>query len=230
MGRQPLPDARRPPRARDRRPLDGRLRHLHLRRPPPRPVHRRAEPVRAPSTPPRRPGSARRDRLDVGRDGGPPGSLWGPFATQEVRWRAHDPYDLAENLRGLALWLRTGNGQPGGPFGGGPNVDVIEAGVVRDGRRTSTSACSTSASRTSTTTTAPASTSGPTGIAGSSETLPAIMKRFHRGSKPPARVTFSAAEPTLLGLRVEREGQAPGDGVQPPGQRRPARLHAVRQR
>ena len=57
-------------------------------------------------------------------DGAAPGSLWGPFATQEVRWRAHDPYDLAENLRGLALWLRTGNGQPGGPFGGAPRASI----------------------------------------------------------------------------------------------------------
>jgi hypothetical protein len=30
---------------------------------------------------------------------------------------------------------------------------------------------------------------------GLKQTLPAIMKRFHRGSKPPARITFKAAEP-----------------------------------
>jgi S-formylglutathione hydrolase FrmB len=57
----------------------------------------------------------------------PQGSVFGPRATQEVRWRGSDPVDLADNLRGLQLTIRTGNGQPGGPFGGGP--DAVEAGV-----------------------------------------------------------------------------------------------------
>jgi S-formylglutathione hydrolase FrmB len=52
--------------------------------------------------------------------------VFGPRATQEVRWRAHDPWDLAANLRGLDLVLRTGNGLPGGPFGGG---DIVEETV-----------------------------------------------------------------------------------------------------
>ena len=63
------------------------------------------------------------------QDGGRPGSLWGPRATQETRWRTHNPVDLAENLRGLRLTLRTGNGQPGGEYGGGP--DLLESGVHR---------------------------------------------------------------------------------------------------
>jgi S-formylglutathione hydrolase FrmB len=63
-----------------------------------------------------------------GLDGAPPGSLWGPPATQEVRWRGHNPWDLAQNLRGLSLALHTGNGEAGGPFGGGPN-DVLETAV-----------------------------------------------------------------------------------------------------
>ena len=53
------------------------------------------------------------------QDGGRPGSVFGDFTTQGIRWRGHNPPDLAVNLRGLALTLRTGNGQPGGPFGGG---------------------------------------------------------------------------------------------------------------
>jgi S-formylglutathione hydrolase FrmB len=60
-------------------------------------------------------------------DGQMPTGTWGPRATEEVRWRAHNPVDLAENLRGLSLTVRTGNGQPGGTYGGGP--DAIEAGV-----------------------------------------------------------------------------------------------------
>ena len=59
-------------------------------------------------------------------DGGAPYSTWGTRQSQEIRWRAHNPWDLARNLRGLRLTIRTGNGQPGGPYGGG---DPIEAYV-----------------------------------------------------------------------------------------------------
>ena len=53
-----------------------------------------------------------------------PSSVFGPRATQEVRWRAHNPWDLAANLRGLNLTIRTGNGLPGGPYGGGDPVEI----------------------------------------------------------------------------------------------------------
>ena len=52
-------------------------------------------------------------------------AAYGPRRTQEVRWRAHNPWDLAPNLRSLKLVLRTGNGRPGGPFSGG-DADGIE--------------------------------------------------------------------------------------------------------
>lgn len=64
------------------------------------------------------------------QSGNPPDRQFGPRVTQEVRWRAHNPWDLAENLRGLRLWLTTGNGMPGGPFGGGP--DLVEDLVHRE--------------------------------------------------------------------------------------------------
>jgi S-formylglutathione hydrolase FrmB len=138
-----------------------------------------------------------------GADGGPPGSLWGPRSTQEVRWRAHNPTDLAENLRGLKLWLRTGNGQPGGPFGGGDNIDITELGVAAQ--------AFTLHQRLR-----------ELGIPhlfedygsghhlwaywnrGLRQTLPAIMDRFRRGTRPPVRVTFKAAEPSYAayGWRV----------------------------
>jgi S-formylglutathione hydrolase FrmB len=51
--------------------------------------------------------------------------VWGPRATQEVRWRAHNPWDLAGNLKGANLTIRTGNGQTGGPYGGGDPVEVV---------------------------------------------------------------------------------------------------------
>ena len=45
-------------------------------------------------------------------DGGAtPDAIWGPRATDEVYWRAHNPWDLAANLRGMTLSIRTGNGQ-----------------------------------------------------------------------------------------------------------------------
>jgi S-formylglutathione hydrolase FrmB len=129
-----------------------------------------------------------------GADGGPPGSLWGPRATQEVRWRAHNPYDLAGNLRGLDLWLRTGNGQPGGPFGGGTNVDVLEAGVL--------AMATTVHQRLRELRIAHVFDNYGPGHhlwaywkRGLAQTLPAIMRRFRHGSRPPARVTFTAAEP-----------------------------------
>jgi S-formylglutathione hydrolase FrmB len=56
-----------------------------------------------------------------------PMSAFGPRLTEEARWRAHNPVDLAGNLRGLSLTIRTGNGMPGGEYGGGP--DPVEAAV-----------------------------------------------------------------------------------------------------
>ncbi|MDX2939549.1 alpha/beta hydrolase [Streptomyces ipomoeae] len=39
-----------------------------------------------------------------------PDSVYGPRATEEVRWRGHNPTDLAQNLRPVDLQLYTGNG------------------------------------------------------------------------------------------------------------------------
>ena len=67
------------------------------------------------------------DLLTIPQEQKPPGSIWGPRATEEVRWRGHNPWDLAENLSTVRLTVRTGNGLPGGEFGGGP--DGLEAYV-----------------------------------------------------------------------------------------------------
>jgi S-formylglutathione hydrolase FrmB len=59
-------------------------------------------------------------------------SVFGPRATEQIRWRAHNPWDLAGNLRGLSLTIRTGNGLPGGPLGNGafgPSLDIVEFAV-----------------------------------------------------------------------------------------------------
>jgi S-formylglutathione hydrolase FrmB len=61
-----------------------------------------------------------------------PPAVFGLLSAEEIRWRGHDPLDLAANLRGLRLVARTGNGRPGGPFGGGDGVErVVHAMNVR---------------------------------------------------------------------------------------------------
>jgi pimeloyl-ACP methyl ester carboxylesterase len=44
-----------------------------------------------------------------------PAAAFGLRATEEIRWRGHNPVDLAENLRGLRVTLDTGTGDPGDP-------------------------------------------------------------------------------------------------------------------
>lgn len=63
-----------------------------------------------------------------------PDSIFGPRATQEVRWRGHNPVDLADNLRGMALQVRSANGTLNPGIGENPlSADtvscLVEAGV-----------------------------------------------------------------------------------------------------
>ncbi|WP_158890531.1 alpha/beta hydrolase [Amycolatopsis anabasis] len=60
------------------------------------------------------------------RDGGPPDAIWGSRLTREMRWRAHNPWDLAANLRGMWLSVRTGTGVPS-DLDKHPKLDLIEA-------------------------------------------------------------------------------------------------------
>jgi hypothetical protein len=62
-------------------------------------------------------------------DGVQPGAVFGPQLTQEVRWRAFNPPDLAGNLQATWVSLAFGNGQPDGPQAGGLPVDPIEMAV-----------------------------------------------------------------------------------------------------
>jgi hypothetical protein len=69
-------------------------------------------------------------------DGGAVDAIYGPRVTQEVRWRGHNPTDLASNLRGLDLQVRTANGIPNPAIGEELlSLDsvscVIEAGVYQ---------------------------------------------------------------------------------------------------
>ncbi|MEV4422390.1 alpha/beta hydrolase-fold protein [Patulibacter sp. NPDC049589] len=67
-------------------------------------------------------------------DGGPVDAIYGPRATQEIRWRGHNPTDLAGNLRDLDLQVRTADGLPNPGIGeqllSADTVScVVEAGV-----------------------------------------------------------------------------------------------------
>jgi S-formylglutathione hydrolase FrmB len=63
------------------------------------------------------------------QSGQPTTEVYGARATQEVRWRGHNGWDLAENLRGTFIQIDTGDGSSGGP--GGDSGDPVEAGVYQ---------------------------------------------------------------------------------------------------
>jgi S-formylglutathione hydrolase FrmB len=61
-------------------------------------------------------------------------AIYGPRATQEVRWRGHNPTDLADNLRSLDLQVRSADGIPNPGIGEQPaSADtpscIVEGGV-----------------------------------------------------------------------------------------------------
>jgi S-formylglutathione hydrolase FrmB len=69
-------------------------------------------------------------------DGGNVDDIYGPRATQEIRWRGHNPVDLAENLRDVDVQVRTANGIPAPEIGENPaGADgvscVVEQGVYQ---------------------------------------------------------------------------------------------------
>jgi diacylglycerol O-acyltransferase / trehalose O-mycolyltransferase len=53
--------------------------------------------------------------------GTPRDGVWGPQMSNEDTWRAHNPTDLAAKLRGVWLYVGSGNGEPGGPAGDEPS-------------------------------------------------------------------------------------------------------------
>jgi S-formylglutathione hydrolase FrmB len=61
-----------------------------------------------------------------------PSAVFGPRLTEEVRWRGHNPVDLAENLRGLLLSFDTGSGARGGDLHSGG--DPVEWAMHEMGR------------------------------------------------------------------------------------------------
>jgi S-formylglutathione hydrolase FrmB len=66
-------------------------------------------------------------------DGALPDAIYGPRATQEVRWRGHNPTDLATNLRDLDLQVRTADGTPNPSIGEGEGSGDVPSCIVEKG-------------------------------------------------------------------------------------------------
>jgi S-formylglutathione hydrolase FrmB len=66
-------------------------------------------------------------------DGAAPDAIYGARATQEVRWRGHNPTDLAANLRHLDLQVRTADGIPNPSIGENEASADLASCVVEKG-------------------------------------------------------------------------------------------------
>ncbi len=66
-------------------------------------------------------------------EGTPNDNVWGNQVTQDANWRAHNPTDLVNNLRGIRLIIASGSGTPGGPHEdpGNPGAYFVEAGAYQ---------------------------------------------------------------------------------------------------
>lgn len=66
-------------------------------------------------------------------DGAEADAIYGPRITQEVRWRGHNPTDIAENLRHLDVQVLTANGIPNPAIGEGEGSGDLPSCVVEGG-------------------------------------------------------------------------------------------------
>jgi S-formylglutathione hydrolase FrmB len=119
-------------------------------------------------------------------------AIYGPRRAQEVRARAHNPWDLAQNLEGVNLTIRTGDGQMGGPFGGGDGVEyAVHAMSVSFHRRLMRLGIPSLWDDYG-----PGGHDWPYWQRDLRETLPTLMSVFAHPKPPPASFTFTAAEPS----------------------------------
>jgi S-formylglutathione hydrolase FrmB len=130
--------------------------------------------------------------LDIAITGDEP---FGPRATQEIRWRARNPWDLAENLRGLRLVVRTGDGATVG--------DVVETVVhqMNVGFHERLDALGIPHTWDDY---GPGTHTWPYWQRDLRATLPQFMEAFRHPPAPPSSVTFRAVEPrySVYGWRV----------------------------
>ena len=57
-------------------------------------------------------------------------AIWGDRTAQADIWRAHNPLDLAGELKGTDLYISYGNGRPGPFDGGGSMLDSLESSLA----------------------------------------------------------------------------------------------------
>lgn len=135
-----------------------------------------------------------------------PSGVFGPRATEQLVWRAHNPYDLAANLRGVRLIMWTGTGQPGGPFGGGDIVEqtVFEMNTALHQRLTALRIPSAYHDY------GPGGHDWPYWRRDLRETLPTLMEGFDADHPAPATFTYktSAARYTVYGWSVTMHRRA----------------------
>jgi diacylglycerol O-acyltransferase / trehalose O-mycolyltransferase / mycolyltransferase Ag85 len=71
--------------------------------------------------------------VDLVRDQGhDPSGLWGDPRNHAAVWAAHNPYDLAPNLRGIPLYLAVGTGKPGPLDPTGTVPSTIESALASE--------------------------------------------------------------------------------------------------
>ena len=65
----------------------------------------------------------------VQSQGQDPAALWGDPKTDAAVWRAHNPYDLAAQLKAIPIFISAGNGRPGPLDKPDAAVDEIEPSI-----------------------------------------------------------------------------------------------------
>jgi S-formylglutathione hydrolase FrmB len=123
----------------------------------------------------------------------------GSYANEQIRTRAVNAVDLAMNLRGLRLSLRTGNGRDGN----GKLIDPVEA-VVHAANVSLNDRLDTLGISHVWDDYGPGTHTAPYWTRDLSEDLPLIMRSFRHPPRAPKRVSFTAAEPSydVYGWRV----------------------------
>jgi diacylglycerol O-acyltransferase/trehalose O-mycolyltransferase len=132
--------------------------------------------------------------LETLADGGRPGGIWGPYSTDQVYWRAHNPLDLAANLRGLTLSIRTGDGNRG-PYDSPGPPDGIESVVAANSKSLHDRLVGLGIDHLYDAY-GPGTHSWPYWQQDLKRELPRMMATFKRKPKPPATFTYASGEPT----------------------------------
>jgi S-formylglutathione hydrolase FrmB len=119
---------------------------------------------------------------------------WGPWSGPDIRWRGHNPVDLAGNLRGTDLAISSGDGRAGGPLGGGE--DPTEKLVHHQSAVLAARLARLGIARTYDDYGAGAH-AGPYWTRDLAQTLPRLMEVFAHPPDPVSPFSFTATEATF---------------------------------